>query len=331
MIIRTKSYPRAALLGNPSDGYFGKTIAFLFQNFSANVILYETPEIEILPADYDSNVFDSISELSEDVELYGYYGGIRLLKAAVKRFYDYCMAENIKLHESNFTLRYSSNIPYRLGLAGSSAIITACFRALMEFYQVEIPPHFMANIVLSVETEELGIGAGLQDRVAQAYEVPVFMDFDREIMESRNYGIYEPVERKHLQNLYIAYQNDLSEGSEVVHNDFRERYNFGVKEVVEAIDSWAEITIQGRNALEKGDQEKLNQLINKNFDLRRSVMKISSKNIEMVELARSAGASAKFTGSGGAIIGTYKDDRMYENLKKVLGKKNITIIKPEIL
>ncbi|MCK5462506.1 MAG: hypothetical protein KAI95_05795 [Bacteroidales bacterium] len=331
MIISTKSYPRAALLGNPSDGYFGKTIAFLFKNFSANVVLYETPEIEILPADYDSNVFDSISELSEDVELFGYYGGIRLLKAAVKRFYDYCMTENIKIHEHNFTLRYSSDIPYRLGLAGSSAIITACFRALMEFYKVEIPLHFMANLVLSVETEELGIGAGLQDRVAQAYEVPVFMDFDREIMESRNYGIYEPLEKKHLQNLYIAYQNDLSEGSEVVHNDFRERYNFGVKEVVEAIDSWSEITIQGRKALETGDREKLNQLINQNFDLRKSVMNISSMNIEMVELARSAGASAKFTGSGGAIIGTFEDNRMYENLKEALGKKNIAIIKPEIL
>ena len=331
MIIRTKSYPRAALLGNPSDGYFGKTIAFLFKNFSANVILYETPEIEILPADYDSNVFDSISELSEDVELFGYYGGIRLLKAAVKRFHDYCKRENISLHDQNFTLRYSSTIPYRLGLAGSSAIITACFRALMEFYQVEIPLHFMANLVLSVETEELGIGAGLQDRVAQAYEVPVFMNFDREIMESRNYGIYEPVKRKHLQNLYIAYQNDLSEGSEVVHNDFRERYNFGVTEVVEAIDSWAKITVQGKKALETGDRDRLNQLINQNFDLRKSVMKISSKNIEMVELARSAGASAKFTGSGGAIIGTYQDNSMYENLKKILSKNNITIIKPEIL
>ncbi len=331
MIIRTKSYPRAALLGNPSDGYFGKTIAFLFRNFSAEVILYETPEIEILPADYDSNVFDSISELSDDVELYGYYGGIRLLKAAVKRFNDYCKTENIQLHEHNFTLRYSSNIPYRLGLAGSSAIITACFRALMEFYQVEIPLHFMANLVLSVETEELGIGAGLQDRVAQAYEVPIFMDFDQEIMESRNYGIYQPVEKKYLQNLYIAYQNDLSEGSEVVHNDFRERYNFGVPEVVEAIDSWAEITIQGRKALESGDRDRLNQLINQNFDLRRSVMNISHKNIEMVELARSEGASAKFTGSGGAIIGTYEDVKMYENLKKALAKKNITMIKPQIL
>jgi glucuronokinase len=51
----------------------------------------------------------------------------------------------------------------------------------------------------------------------------------------------------------------------------------------------------------------------------------------MVELARSAGASAKFTGSGGAIIGTYQDNSMYDNLKNILSRKNITIIKPEIL
>jgi glucuronokinase len=39
MIIETRSNPRAALIGNPSDGYFGKNIAFVFDNFSAKVQL----------------------------------------------------------------------------------------------------------------------------------------------------------------------------------------------------------------------------------------------------------------------------------------------------
>ena len=43
VIIHSKSYPRAGLIGNPSDGYFGKTIAFIVRNFEAEVILYETP------------------------------------------------------------------------------------------------------------------------------------------------------------------------------------------------------------------------------------------------------------------------------------------------
>ena len=109
MIIKTKAYPRAALLGNPSDGFYGKTLAFPFSNFVAEVVLYETPELEILPAEYDSNVFDSIRDLAEDVKLYGYYGGIRLRKAAVKTFYDYAAENGIDLGDRNFTIRYSSD------------------------------------------------------------------------------------------------------------------------------------------------------------------------------------------------------------------------------
>jgi glucuronokinase len=330
LIIQTKSYPRAALLGNPSDGYFGKTIAFPFRNFSARVTLYETPELEIIPADYDSNIFGSIRDLSEDVDFYGYYGGIRLLKAAVKRFYQYCLIRNHSVHNKNFTIRYSSDIPYRLGLAGSSAIITACIRALMRFYDVEITSHELANLSLSVETEELKISAGLQDRVVQAFDCPVYMDFDQVLMEERGYGIYEPMNSKLFNNIYIAYHTDLSEGSEIVHDNFRERYNFGVEEVNNAIRQWSDITVEGKDHLQSGNIEKLNTLINTNFDIRHSVMNISRKNIQMVEMARSVGASAKFTGSGGAIIGLYRDQEMYTKLQSTLQAQNITVLKPLI-
>ena len=57
MIIRAQAYPRAGLIGNPSDGYFGKTIAFVFRNFRAEVVLYETPDIEILPNTRDHTRF----------------------------------------------------------------------------------------------------------------------------------------------------------------------------------------------------------------------------------------------------------------------------------
>ncbi|HPR32833.1 MAG TPA: hypothetical protein PLK12_12085, partial [Prolixibacteraceae bacterium] len=90
MIIKTQSYPRAALIGNPSDGYFGKTIAFVFRNFSASVQLYESPLLEIKPEKLDQPVFDSIEALVDGIKLNGYYGGVRLLKATIKTFYRYC-------------------------------------------------------------------------------------------------------------------------------------------------------------------------------------------------------------------------------------------------
>lgn len=331
MIINTKSYPRAAMIGNPSDGYFGKTIAFVFSNFETEVILYETPELEILPQERDQHVFKDIESLYKDVQLYGYYGGIRLLKATIKKFYEYCQASRIVLDKRNFTIRYRSNIPNRLGLAGSSGIITACIKALMKFYNIQIPKPLLANIVLSVETEELGLGAGLQDRVAQAFEEPVFMDFNQKIMDKLGFGIYEPFNLDHCSTIYIAYRPALSEGSEIVHNDLRARFDQGDEMVHKAMKRFAEITQLARRSIENSDWDQLNKLMNENFDLRHSICQISKANLEMIKLARSVGASAKFTGSGGAIIGLYKDEAMFDNLSEQLNKHQIEVIKPKIV
>ena len=139
------------------------------------------------------------------------------------------------------------------------------------------------------------------------------------------------IEAKKFPLMYIAYRSDQSSGSEVVHNDLRARYNYKEPEVLKAMEEWAGLAIKVRESLESGNIANLPEYINRNFDLRKSIIAISKENIEMVETARSVGASAKFTGSGGAIIGTYKDDAMFAELKKVLSKKGIEVLKPEIV
>ena len=330
MIIRTKAYPRAGLAGNPSDGYFGKTISFTFSNFLSEVILYETPDLEILPNTRDHSHFKSIHRLVEDVRLFGYYGGIRLLKATVKRFYDYCQENNITLRDRNFTIQYHTNIPSHVGLAGSSAIITSCLHALMKFYGVSIPKHIQANLVLSVEKNELGISAGLQDRVAQVYEGLVYMDFDRAFMEGQGYGQYKELDPGLLPPLYIAYRDDLSQGSEVFHNNIRSRFERNDPDVISAIEFWIQLADQVRDCLLKGEVEKISCLLNANFDRRRKIYKISRENIAMIETARSVGASAKFSGSGGAVVGIYQNETMYQDLVKALKALHIKVIKPII-
>jgi glucuronokinase len=131
MIITTHAYARAGLVGNPSDGYFGKTIAFSVRNFRATVYLWESPHFEIVPSAGDLAKFDSVGSFLRDAKLNGYYGGMRLMKAAVKRFHEYCRANGHELHEGNFTLSFESDIPRLVGLAGSSAIVTATLRALL--------------------------------------------------------------------------------------------------------------------------------------------------------------------------------------------------------
>ena len=71
--------------------------------------------------------------------------------------------------------------------------------------------------------------------------------------------------------------------------------------------------------------------LNANFDRRSKIYKISDDNIDMVQTARSVGACAKFTGSGGAIVGLYKDEKMYGELKKAFSRTGIRVIKPKFV
>lgn len=329
-IFKTKAYARAGLIGNPSDGYHGKTISLIVKNFSATVIIYEWPQLEIIPTRQDNCRFDSIEEFLYDTRLNGYYGGLRLVKASIKRFAEYCQQHRIKLASENFSLRYDSNIPRQVGLAGSSAIVTATMRALCQFYDVVIPKQVLPGLILSVERDELGIGAGLQDRVAQVYEGLVYMDFDKQFMAEHGHGIYEPLEIGLLPPVYIAYQTELAESSDVFHNDIRKRYDNGDQKVIDAITLIASLAGQARECLLKQDHDELARLMNLNFDTRRTIYNLNPKHIRMVELAREIGASAKFAGSGGSVIGTYKDEAMFERLKRAFEAERCAVIKPII-
>jgi glucuronokinase len=327
-MIETYAYARAGFVGNPSDGYYGKTISLIVRNFRACVRLYPSARLEIRLADADRPVFADLDELRRVTRWRGYYGGVRIIQALLMRFSDYCRAAGVTLPNRNFTIEYDSDIPLRLGLGGSSAIITAALRALMRFFAVEIPLPIQANLVLETETRELGMPAGLQDRVIQAYEGVVFMDFSRSIMEQQGYGHYEPLDPSLLPNVYLAYRTSLSEGTEVFHSDIRGRFNAGDPEVVNAMRQWADYAADARQALIERDHRKLDGLINANFDLRAQLFRISEGNLEMIRTSRRLGATSNFAGSGGAIVGTYRDEAMYEALAREFSRIGVGIVKP---
>jgi glucuronokinase len=330
-MIECFGYARAGLLGNPSDGYFGKTLSFAMSNYRARVLIYPSGRLEIRPSKADLPIFDSLEDLYRTTRWRGYYGGIRIIQALIVRFLEYCRDRGIELPERNFTLEYESTIPQRLGLGGSSAIITASLRALCRYYGIEIPLPVFANLVLETETRELNVPAGLQDRVVQAYQGLVYMDFSRELMESRGYGEYERLDPGLLHNIYVAARTSLSEGTEVFHSNLRERWRRGDPEVVEAMQTWAGYAEEGRACLMRRDYSRLGELIDANFDLRARIYQIDRGNLEMIRAARSAGATANFAGSGGAIVGAYEDQAMFDRLTERLKPLGIAAIKPNVV
>ncbi len=50
-LLRRRACARAGLMGNPSDGYHGKTLSILVRNYFAEVVLYEWEDFEIVLAE----------------------------------------------------------------------------------------------------------------------------------------------------------------------------------------------------------------------------------------------------------------------------------------
>jgi glucuronokinase len=328
--VETKAYARAGLLGNPSDGYFGKIIAISVKNFEAHVSLTESDTLRIEPTAQDVDIYKDNRDFLERINLYGYYGGTRLVKAGLKLFFEHCRSHGIELEKKNFSITYASTIPRQVGLGGSSAIIVAAMRGLMSFYRVEIPMEILPTLVLQAEFKELGINAGFMDRVVQVYEGCVYMDLDRPLIEERGYGHYERLDPARLPALYLAYKPDLGKVSGFVLNEIRQAYDRGDRFVIETLQKIAGFAATGREDYLRGDFSRWPAMMDENFNLRSRIMRISESNMEMIRAARRCGASAKYAGSGGSIIGMYNGEEMYRRLGDELGRIGAKIIKPVI-
>ncbi|XP_069391182.1 glucuronokinase with putative uridyl pyrophosphorylase [Paralichthys olivaceus] len=311
--ITRRSFARVGLMGNPSDGFNGKTIAMSISNFWAEVTLVESQTLALVPHPLnDPTEFGSLQDLFCISRKEGYLGGLRLLQATCKKFYQFCSKQGIALTKQNFTLKYDTNIPRQVGLAGSSAIVSATLKCLMKFYNItdnDLPKPVRANFILNVETDELFITAGLQDRVVQVYEGLVYMDFSKKLMEEQGYGNYVSMDMSNLPLFWLAYLSDPSDSGRI-HSNIRQRWLSGEPLVVEAMKNFAELTDQARSALQHRDWSRLAQLMDQNFELRRSVYTddcLGPGNLKMVQLARQFGSAVKLPGSGGAVVGLCLD------------------------
>jgi glucuronokinase len=328
--VRARSYARAGLLGNPSDGYYGKTLSFVFSNFGVDLRLTESARMRFVPGEVDDAMFDSPQQLVHDLRLFGYYGGIRMLKAVSKLFFEYCMENGIEIPRRNFTAEYKINIPRLVGLSGSSAICSAMLKALMKFYGVQLPEAYAPTLCLEAERDELGINCGYQDRVIQMYNGLVFMDFERGYLEAHNHGKYERIDPALLPEMFVAYDPNRAEESGRAHRKVKKLFEAKRPDIMAAMGEFADLAQRGRDALLAGRKDLLPELINANFDLRSRIFDVSEENRRMVMVARSVGASAKFAGSGGAIVGSYCGEEQFDALKSALAGIGCKTVKPVI-
>lgn len=261
---------RAALAGNPSDGYGGRVLAVTLPQLAAEAQVRPASELTVAPPS-------------------------ALVAATARRF--------ARLHASRATdsaIDWTTTIPRGVGLAGSSAIVIATARALAALHEVALSERTLAEFALAVEVEELGIAAGLQDRVAQAYGGLTYMDF-------AGPGRYERLNPALLPPILVAWRAETAEESHDVHGRLRERFGDGDPLVRAGMRELADLARGAREALLGGDREQLCRCVDGSYDVRARMMTLDPRHVEMVTTARDCGAAANYTGSGGAIVAVCAD------------------------
>lgn len=271
---------RAALAGNPSDGYGGAVLAVSLDAWRAE-------------AEAEAGAGGAIEPANP------------LVQAALDRFRrEYAPAA------TTTGVRWKTSIPQQVGLGSSSALVIAVTRALSELHGVKLAPARLAEFALAVETEDLGIVAGPQDRVVQAHEGLMFMDFGSPPR-------YERLDRGLLPPLLIAWHDAAAGHSGEIHGSLQDRHRADAT-VRRAMRGLADTARSARAALLDRDIDRFEESVDATFEIRRELMDLDPVCVEMIETARARGASANYTGSGGAIVAVCHDDHQADEVQRAL-------------
>src|SRR5690349_12763792 len=225
---------RAALAGNPSDGYGGRVLAVALDELRAVA--------DVAPAG------------SDDLD------GDALARAALARFRRRFPAY---AHDP-VRIRWRTAVPREVGLGGSSAIVLAVLRALLDAHGERLAPGELARLALAAETDELGIAAGLQDRLVQVHDTLLCMDF-----AAPEVGV-ESLDRALLPRLYVAWHAEAASPSGAIHTELRTRE----AEIRPAMAELATVAARARDALRAGDHAAFAAGVDGSLAIRERIMPV---------------------------------------------------------
>lgn len=290
---------RVGLLGNPSDIYGGRGLGFSVARLTATVRLDEADA-----STFPNDLFKaSWSLMQRELEQAGIDGGSR-----------------------PFELTFWSNIPFQGGLSGSSALVIAAFRAWSRWFGLPLGARRIAKLAFDVENEVLGIRAGPLDRVVQAHDGLLVMDFARPFEA----GAAQRLDPALLPPLLLAWHGVPGESSGDVHGPVFARFEAGDQLVHATMDELARNADTGRAALLAGDHDAFRACIDRNFELRARVFPIAEADRELVNLGRNAGAACKLPGSGGCVLMVCRDDEHREQVEQACRDARRETLRPEV-
>ncbi|MBW7997324.1 MAG: hypothetical protein FVQ81_12285 [Candidatus Glassbacteria bacterium] len=317
-MIEASAPARAGVIGNPTDGYGGSLISCTLGE-RARARISECDRIELSFGGEESTI-ESEADLRLD-------GGVFDIARSVVRY--------LRIAERKFRLEGTSDIPFRSGLAGSTAMLAAVFGAICRFVGREMTPYEMAETIRYIELNYMDIQCGYQDQYMTVFGGINYLDFRaKEVYRDLSEEVFATVEplAAHLSELpFVLIHTGVQRVSGSVLRPVRERWLDGDPVVVDGYKEISELARLGKRALLLGDWEELGRLMNRNHEIQQALGASGKANDEFIELALehdALGAKLAGAGGGGTIIVLHHEPEKMVAAFRAKGNPRVMTLNP---
>ena len=290
--IRCSAPGRCGIIGNPTDMYGGSVISCSIK-YRAYVTIEPADQLEVVAA--GSKV---IITGPDDLKLSGDHCDVA--RAVLDYFRDGSL---------HCRISYTTDIPVRAGVAGSTALTVAILYGLLCFKGVKHNRYYVAELARHIELNHLRVICGYQDAYMCTFGGLNYMDFrGKQFYRDAADELYATVEPLHgfVPELpFVLAHTGVAHSSDAVHKPLRERWLEGDPTVRAAYVEMARLAREGKKALLRQDWARLGWLMNQNHAIQRDLGGSGDANERLIAIALEHGAmAAKLAGAGdgGTII-----------------------------
>ncbi|MBQ5996480.1 MAG: dehydrogenase [Bacteroidales bacterium] len=298
MIIRSKAPLRIGLAGGGTDvSPYSDLYGGAILNATITLYAYAT----IVPRDngqivfylhdrHEEYRFESTTELPTDT-------GIGLLAAIYNR-----VVKDFTHKALSFELHSFVDAPAGSGLGTSSTLVVAVLGAFAEWLSLPLGEYDLARLAYLIERKDMGMAGGKQDQYAATFGGFNFMEFfadERVVINPLR--IRNNILNELAQNLVLFYTETTHNSSEIIKHQQRNVTDRNQRSI-EAMHRLKDQAILMKEALLKGDLDRMGEILNTGWEYKRQMAEgISTSLFEaLYETALKAGAlGGKISGAGG--------------------------------
>ena len=298
MIYRSKAPLRIGLAGggtdvSPYSDLFGGAILNATISLSAYATIEPLQENKIIVEALDRKeiqILDLANQLPID-------GTLNLLKGVYNR-----IQKDYAIPTGGFRLSTFVDAPAGSGLGTSSTLVVAVLGAFKEMLKLPLSDYDAAQYAYHIERDDLQLAGGKQDQYAATFGGVNFMEFYEDDKVIVNPLRIRAEYLHELENNLVLYFTNTSRESATIITEQVNNVNTKNEKSIEAMHHLKEQAKMMKEALLKGQLNKIGEILDYGFKQKRLMAhNISNKNIEAIyDAGKKAGATGgKISGAGG--------------------------------